>query len=169
MRVLGVDPGTLNMGVGVVDSKDGNLALVYSGVLRPTRRDSLPRRLHHLYYKLLNIMQDLQPSAVAVEEPFVARDVRAAMTVGHAQAVALVAAAECGLSVSTYPPTQVKQSVTDYGGSSKAQVQAMVKTLLGITEESAQSPDESDALAVAICHIASDRVRQLEQQLWSPP
>ena len=168
MRVLGVDPGTSKMGVGVVDSNDGTLVLVYSGVLSPTRKDPLPGRLHYLYCTLLELMRDWEPSAVAVEEPFVARNPRAAIAIGQAQAVAMVAAAHSGLSVSSYPPAQVKQSVTDYGGSSKEQVQAMVKTLLGITEASAQSTDESDALAVAICHIASDRVRELEQQSWSP-
>ena len=158
MRVLGIDPGTYSMGVGVVDlGDDGGLTLAFNPVVRPKKSDPLSQRLHYLYGVLLRVIDEWQPAVVAVEEPFVARNVRAAMAIGQAQAVAMMAAANHGLAVSGYSPREVKKSVTDYGGSSKVQVQEMVKVLLGLTHRPEPS-DRADALAVAICHINSSRV-----------
>jgi crossover junction endodeoxyribonuclease RuvC len=149
------------MGVGVVDSDGVGLSLAYFGVLSPGRRDPISQRLYYLYAQISSVIQEWQPSEVAIEEPFAARNIRAAMALGHAQAVAMVAAAQHGLPVSGYAPRQVKQAVTDYGGSSKEQVQEMVKVLLGLDEVPA-STDASDALAVAICHINATNVSRLE-------
>ena len=159
-RVLGVDPGTYKMGVGVVDSHGDGLSLAYSGVLVPRRRDPISDRLHYLFAQLSDAIRDWRPSAVAIEQPFVGRNVRSAMAIGHAQAVAMVAAAHNGLPVSNYAPRQVKQAVTNYGGSSKEQVQEMVKVLLGLDALSGSS-DAADALAVAICHINSSVLQSL--------
>ena len=161
MRVLGIDPGTFHMGVGVVASEQGELRLVHSGVLSPRRSAPLSERLYYLYGQLDLLMEELAPSAVAIEEPFVARNVRAAMAVGQAQAVAMLVAAKHGLSVAGYAPRQVKRAVTDYGGSSKEQVQEMVGVLLGLPAGPAQPPDAADALAVAICHIGASRSQEL--------
>ena len=160
MRVLGIDPGTFNMGVGVVDSEEGDLSLVYVGVLSPRRADPLSQRLHRIHQQLLEVIQEWGPSEVAIEEPFVARNAHAAMAIGQAQAVAMVAAAHHGLLVSGYSPSEVKRAVTDYGASSKSQVQEMVSVLLGL-EQPPQPSDAADALAVAICHINASRVREL--------
>ena len=146
------------MGVGVLDSVDGELTLVHSGVLTARRGQSLDRRLHHLYGELLGVISEWQPGVVAVEEPFVATNVRAAMAVGQAQAVAMVAAAHHGLDVQGYSPREVKRAVTDYGGSGKAQVQEMVRVLLGLPDEWKESSDAADALAVAICHASASQV-----------
>ena len=140
------------MGVGVVASDGGEISLVHSGVLAPKRRDPIADRLHHLFSHLSQVIDEWRPSEVAIEQPFAARNVRAAMAIGHAQAAAMVAAAKHGLPVSSYAPRQVKQAVTDYGGSSKEQVQEMVSVLLRL-DEVPSSSDAADALAVAICHI----------------
>ena len=149
------------MGVGVLDSVDGELTLVHAGVLSARRGQSLGRRLHHLYGGLLGVISEWQPGVVAVEEPFVATNVRAAMAVGQAQAVAMVAAAHHGLDVQGYSPREVKRAVTDYGGSAKAQVQEMVRVLLGLPDEWEESPDAADALAVAICHVSASQVLEI--------
>lgn len=149
------------MGIGVLDSVDGDLTLVHAGVLSARRGQPLDRRLHHLYGGLLGVISEWQPGVVAVEEPFVATNVRAAMAVGQAQAVAMVAAAHHGLDVQGYSPREVKLAVTDHGGSAKAQVQEMVRVLLGLPDEWEASPDAADALAVAICHVSSSRVQQI--------
>ena len=149
------------MGIGVLDSVDGELTLVHSGVLSARRGQSLHRRLHHLYGGLLSVISEWQPGVVAVEEPFVATNVRAAMAVGQAQAVAMVAAAHHGLDVQGYSPREVKRAVTDHGGSAKAQVQEMVRVLLGLPDEWEESPDAADALAVAICHASSSQVQEI--------
>ena len=154
MRVLGVDPGTYRMGVGVVDSEGGSLTAAHYGVLAPRRRDPLHDRLHFLYAALCDTIREWTPSEVAVEQPFAGRNVKSAISIGHAEAAAMMAAAKHGLPVSTYAPRQVKQTVTDYGGSSKEQVQGMVAVLLGL-RGALESSDAADALAVALCHISA--------------
>jgi len=160
VRVLGVDPGTYNMGIGVVDSVGAGLSPAHFSVLTPRRGDPIHQRLHYLFEQISRIIEEWRPSEVAIEEPFAARNVRAAMAIGHAQAVAMVAAAGHKLPVSNYAPRQVKLAVTDYGGSSKEQVQEMVKLLLGL-DAPPESLDASDALAVAICHISASRAKHL--------
>ena len=160
MRVLGIDPGTYNMGVGVVDSDGSELSLVHVSVLSPRKADPLALRLHTMSGELEALLRELMPGSAAIEEPFVARNVKAAMAVGQAQAVAMMACAGQGLDVTGYTPSQVKLAVTDYGASSKEQVQEMIRVLLGL-DEVPRPTDAADALAVAICHINAARAREL--------
>ncbi len=148
------------MGVGVVDVAGGDMSLVGYDAIQPPRRAPLPERLHALYERLVAYIADNRPTEVAIEEPFVARNSRSAIAVGQAQAIAFLASASVGLPVHTYQPTQVKQAVTDHGGSSKEQVQEMVSILLGLPHPP-RPDDASDALAVAICHINSLHTRSL--------
>ena len=148
------------MGVGVVEANVSNIALVHYGVLTPKRTDSLSQRLLYLHQQLLRVIRGWKPSVMAIEQPFVARNVRAAMAVGHSQAIAMLAAASCQLEVATYSPGEVKKAVTDYGSSSKEQVQDMVGALLGLSRPP-ESLDASDALAVAICHSNASRANDL--------
>ena len=153
MRVLGIDPGTLNMGYGVIDEKGGNMiTMLVCGVLCVPQKMPIEQRLCSLHAGLLKTIADYQPEEVAVEEPFVAGNARSALAIGRAQAVAILAAAESKLPVFRYMPTQVKQLVTSYGRSSKEQVQQVVKLQLGVTDLP-QASDAADALAVAICHL----------------
>jgi len=158
MRVLGIDPGTLNLGYGVVDEDAGEMVMVDCGVLSQPSRVPVEKRLSSLYKKLVEIVARHQPDEVAIEEPFVADNRRSALAVGRAQAIAILAAANKNLPVFRYLPTQVKQQVTDYGLSGKEQVQEMVKLQLGLAERPEPS-DAADALAVAICHLHQ---RQIE-------
>ncbi len=151
MKILGIDPGTKVMGYGVIESEDDETALIDFGALVVPERFSIGERLSYLYEELLKIIQRHQPDAVAVEQPFVSKNVRSAMAIGRAQAVALLAAAGRGIPTYEYTPSQVKQSVANYGASSKEQVQEMVRLQLGLSEVP-QPNDAADALAVAICH-----------------
>jgi crossover junction endodeoxyribonuclease RuvC len=160
MRVLGIDPGTLNLGYGVVDEDAGEMAMVDCGVVRLSSKVPVEQRLSSLYKKLVEIVARHQPDEVAIEEPFVAGNVRSALAIGRAQAIAMLAAANKNLPVFRYLPTQVKQQVTDYGGSSKEQVQEMVRLQLGLAEPP-QSSDAADALAVAICHLHQKHIEIL--------
>ena len=160
MRTLGVDPGTYNMGVGVVDADGDRLGMAHADVLKAARKQPQHERLHRLYTALLDYISAHEPSAMAIEEPFVARNVRSAIAVGQAQAVAMMAAAATGIEVHTYAPRAVKQAITGYGGSEKEQVQEMVMLTLNM-EEPPVSLDASDALAVAICHINASRASAL--------
>jgi crossover junction endodeoxyribonuclease RuvC len=152
MRILGVDPGTVTMGYGVVEAAENEVALVDCGAFNSPARSPIGERLSYLYGKLLEVISRYQPDAVAVEQPFVAKNVKSALAVGKAQAVAILAAAGKGISVYEYTPAQVKKRVANYGASSKEQVQEMVRLQLGLPEVP-QPNDAADALAVAICHL----------------
>ena len=160
MRVLGIDPGTLNMGYGVVDEEGDEMTMVECGVLSLSSRTPVEQRLASLYEGLGEIITRWRPEEVAIEEPFVAGNARSALAIGRAQAIAILAAAIRNLPVFRYLPTQVKQQVTDYGGSSKEQVQEMVRIQLGLAE-APRSSDAADALAVAICHLHQRYLNQL--------
>lgn len=152
MRVLGIDPGTLNMGYGVVEETGGNFAMAGCGVISVPTKMPIEERLFALHAELSRIIAEFRPHEAAIEEPFVAGNARSALAIGRAQAVAILAAAQGGLPVFRYMPTQVKQMVTSYGRSSKDQVQQVVKLQLGVSDVPGAS-DAADALAVAICHL----------------
>ncbi len=160
MRVLGVDPGTYNMGVGAVDSHGGEMTLAHLAVLTAPRKQPHAERLHRIYTGLLNCITICEPDVMAIEEPFVSRNVRSAIAIGRAQAIAMLAAAHAQIPVHTYAPRQIKRAVTDHGGSSKEQVQEML--CLHLRLDTLPTPlDASDALAVAICHINASRAQEL--------
>jgi len=165
MRVLGIDPGTVAMGYGIVDSRNDEVTLVDCGALGCPVRSSIGERLSLLYHGLGQIISRYQPDAVAVEQPFVAKNVKSAFAIGKAQAVAILAAANLGLPVCEYTPAQVKQRVSNYGASSKEQIQEMVRLQLGLSEVPRPS-DAADALAVALCHLCEVHLTDLlrEQQ-----
>ncbi len=160
MRVLGIDPGTINLGYGVVDEEGAVMRIVGYGVLNLSTKVPVEKRLASLYRKLDEIVARYQPDEVAIEEPFVAGNARSALAVGRAQAIAILAAATKNLPIFRYLPAQVKQQVTDYGGSNKQQVQEMVKIQLGLPQPPKPS-DAADALAVAICHLQQRHLDRL--------
>ncbi|MBI2869741.1 MAG: crossover junction endodeoxyribonuclease RuvC [Chloroflexi bacterium] len=160
MKVLGVDPGTVATGYGVVEERgDAILTLGYGVLTNPARRP-IGERLKNIYEQLLDIINQHRPDAVAVEQPFVASNVRAALAIGRAQAMALLAAASRGIPAAEYTPAQVKQRVTNYGGSRKEQIQEMVRLQLGL-ERAPEPHDAADALAVAICHLREAHLGRL--------
>jgi crossover junction endodeoxyribonuclease RuvC len=152
MKILGIDPGTRVMGYGVIDSQDDNVALIDFGAVKVPERSPIGERLNLLYKELLKVIQSHRPDVVAVEQPFVSKNVKTAMAIGRAQAIALLAAASKGIPTYEYTPAQVKHRVTNYGASSKEQIQEMVRLQLGL-DEVPQPNDAADALAVAICHV----------------
>ena len=159
MRVLGIDPGTLNLGYGIVDEVEG-MTMVACGVLSLPSRVPVEQRLSSLYKKLSEIVVRYKPDEVAIEEPFVAGNARSALAIGRAQAIAILAAANENLQIFRYLPKQVKQQVTNYGASNKEQVQEMVRLQLRLAQPP-QPNDAADALAVAICHLHQRHVEQL--------
>jgi len=160
MRVLGIDPGTAITGYGVVEDADGGLRALAFGVIRTPARQPLPSRLQVIYRGVRALVVEWEPSAASVEELFFSSNARTAMSVGQARGVALLALADAGLDVAEYTPTTIKQAVTGYGGADKAQMQEMVRLLLGL-EKTPRPDDAADALAVAICHFNSARLAAL--------
>ncbi len=152
MIVLGIDPGSLLTGYGIVErKKGGTLARLGSGTISPAPALPLHERLLAISSGLSGVIDEFRPHCAAVESLFFSKNVRSAIALSHARGVALLAAATFGLDVFEYSPSSVKQSVTGYGNASKDQVQKMVKTLLKHPQE--LKADAADALAVAICHL----------------
>jgi len=164
MRILGIDPGTVTMGYGIIEAKDDEITLVDGSALTAPQRSPIGERLNYLHQRLLEIMSRYQPDAVAIEQPFLSKNVKATLAVGMAQAIAMLAAASKGIPTYEYTPAQVKQRVTNYGGSSKEQVQEMVRLQLGLAEVP-QSSDTADALAVALCHLQETHLDSLLAKL----
>ncbi len=160
MRILGIDPGTVVVGYGVIDSEEDEMSLVDCNALTCRQRSPIGERLSYFYNELSEIIWRYQPDAVAIEQPFVAKNVRSALAIGKAQAVAILAAANRGIPTYEYTPAQVKRLVTNYGASSKEQVQEMVKLQLGLSQ-TPQPSDAADALAVAICHLRETHLKSL--------
>ena len=152
MIILGIDPGTITMGYGVIKSDEDEITLVDYGALSSSARSPIGKRLSYLYNELLKVISRYQPDAVAIEQPFVAKNVKSALAIGRAQAVAILAAANLEIPTYEYTPTQVKQRVANYGASSKEQIQEMVRLQLELSQVP-QPNDAADALAVAICHL----------------
>jgi len=158
MRILGIDPGTVNLGFGVVDGEE-EMRVVDCGVVNVSPRVPMEMRLSALYERLGQIIAEHRPSEVAIEDPFIGHNVRSAFAIGRAQAIAILAAANQGLSVYYYSPATIKQQITGYGQSDKRQIQEMVKIQLGLSELP-QPSDVADALAIAICHIQHSRLNR---------
>jgi crossover junction endodeoxyribonuclease RuvC len=160
VRVLGIDPGTAITGYGVVDENEQGLALVDCGVVTTPAGEPLPQRLQRIYRGLAGVVDQYRPEVAAVEELFFSRNVRTALSVGHARGVALLALADAGLAIFEYKPLEVKQAVAGYGGADKHQVQEMVRMLLSL-DEVPRPDDAADAVAVAVCHLHSRRMADL--------
>jgi len=150
LRILGLDPGLGRMGWGVIEVNGTRLAHIAHGVLRTDARTELAARLLMLHDAIAAIIADLQPQALAIEQAFVAKDASAALKLGQARAVVLVAAAREGLTIAEYAPNHIKKSVVGVGHAQKPQVQAMVRLLLPTA--CVEAVDAADALACAIAH-----------------
>jgi len=137
--------------------------MVKYGSFNTTSRSPIGERLSFLYKNLMQVMLELQPQAVAVEQPFVAKNAQSAFAVGRAQAVAILAAANCKISCFEYTPREVKMRVANYGASSKDQIQQMVMLQLGLSQIP-EPADAADALAVALCHLQAMRTQELLNQ-----
>ena len=164
MLAIGIDPGTAITGYGLVrELDDGSLQVIDYGVIQTPAGQAMPDRLVQIYQQLKQIIVLHSPQSGAVEKLFFARNVRTALSVGQARGVALLALAESGVAVAEYSPNEIKQAVAGYGAAEKIQVQMMVQALLDL-EQIPQPDDAADALAVAICHLHSARIRPLENR-----
>lgn len=159
MIVLGIDPGTANTGFGVVMRRSGRLAALDGGVIETRAELAAERRLVAIHSRVLDLIDEHQVEAVALEELYFGQNARSAFAVGHARGVAMLAAGQRAIPCSSYTPQQVKAAVCGNGRADKDQVARMAQALLGLPE--LPSPDHaSDALAVAICHANASPMAQ---------
>ena len=161
MRIIGIDPGTAITGWGVVEGDGDELRPVAYGAITTAAGTPLPRRLQIIYRELTDIIAQWQPESSAIEELFFSKNAKTALAVGHGRGAAMLALANAALPITEYKPLEVKQAITGHGGADKRQMQQMVKLLLSL-DDIPRPDDAADALAVAICHLHSARLRMLE-------
>ncbi len=152
MKVLGIDPGSLITGYGLIEKgAHGRHVSLCHGEIRLRSSASLASRLLALSQGLEEVLEEYHPDVMSIESVFFAKNVRSSLVLGHARAVPLLLAAQRGMEVFEYAPRMIKLAVTGSGAASKTQVQKMAGTLLNIKDM--PGPDASDALAVALCHL----------------
>lgn len=152
MRVLGIDPGSQTTGWGVVEGDGRHYKLVEFGSIRAASALAFPTRLLRMCVGIEDVIERFNPDACALEEAFLATNVKVSMKLGQVRGVALLVAERAALEIHEYSPRLIKQTVVGYGNAEKHQVQEMVRLLLSL--KSVPSPhDAADALAVAICHF----------------
>jgi crossover junction endodeoxyribonuclease RuvC len=157
VKVLGIDPGTAACGYGIVHESEGRLRAICHGWWHTRASARVDARLLTIFTGVQDLIALHAPDAVALEESYVGADARIALSVGQARGAVLVAASSAGLACVEYAPSRIKQAVCGYGRADKAQVQRMVKAILGLAE--IPTPNHaSDALAVAICHATAPRL-----------
>lgn len=160
MVIIGIDPGTATMGFGVLRVEKGRIRPLDVGVFLTQSKDPLPQRLASLYTDLNTLMDRYQPDTVATERLFFGKNVTNALSVGRAIGVVLLAVAQRNIPWAEYMPAQIKLAVTGEGNADKQQVQYMVTRLLGL-QEVPKPDDAADALAIAVCHAHSYKLRAL--------
>ena len=156
MRTLGIDPGTLVTGYGVVEGERDQVRYVASGGIRTRSSSPLSERLKVIYDGLTHLIDQYQPQEAAIESIFHARNAQSALKLGHARGVALLAAVNAGLEIAEYLPSTIRKAVVGSGRADKEQVLRTVEMLLG--HRFTKGYDASDALAVAICHFYTHRI-----------
>ena len=155
MRVLGVDPGTHRMGVGILEADGQKYKVIHFETIRANSKAPIPKRLLHIFDALQALIEKFRPDVMALETLFFAKDIQAVERIGEARACAMLAASKQGIDVVEYGPMVVKRSVTGNGHAAKEQVQFMITRLLNLKE--APALDASDALAIAMCHLHSSQ------------
>ena len=150
MKILGVDPGSIRCGYGLIRLHTRGAQYVTSGTISPSQTKPLHERLRYIHEGLIEIISTYRPDHLVVEKIFFAKSVRAAISLGYARAVALLAAASEGVDLQERSALEVKKSVVGYGKAEKQQVEKMVRLILNLQGE--LSPDSADALALALCY-----------------
>lgn len=151
MRILGVDPGTICTGFGIIDYNRNLLKYIHQGVIKPPANKTLPFKLEAIYCELDKLIKKYSPDEFSIETAFYGKNVQSALKIGYARGVSLLAAVHNGVPTTEYSPREVKKSVVGNGAATKLQVQYMVNHILELDGKK-MILDESDALAVAICH-----------------
>jgi crossover junction endodeoxyribonuclease RuvC len=150
-RILGIDPGTLRLGYGVIDRAGAaTLSYVECGVISAPGRQPRNERLLTIGRGLRELLDELRPDEVAIEQAFYGKNVQATLALGEARGLALFLAGDRGLAVTGYAPARVKRTIVGHGRANKTQIGYLVRAILGMRR--APEPDAADALAIAICH-----------------
>ena len=167
MIILGVDPGTLVTGFGVIEAERGTYSVLTYDVVKNTSDRSMPVRLKQIYDRICRIIKQYHPDEFAIETAFYGKNAQSALKLGHARGVSILAAVNFQIPTTEYSPREIKKAVTGNGAASKQQVQFMVKSQLRL-REAPKFYDASDALAIALCHsfqIMNNKVNSRHTQI----
>jgi crossover junction endodeoxyribonuclease RuvC len=154
MKIIGIDPGIGRMGWGVIEASSNSQKALHFGCIETSNKYSEEKRIEKIFTVLTEIFTTYKPEVLAIEEMFFSKNVTTAFTVGHARGIALLVAAQFGVSVAPYNPGEVKVAVTGYGKADKKQIAQMVKVILKL-KEIPKLDDTTDALAIALTHAFS--------------
>ncbi len=155
--ILGIDPGTVVMGFGLIEVNGSKITLLQLGVLQLHKYDDPLDKLKKIFDRVSSLCSEYQVTDLAVEAPFYGKNVQSMLKLGRAQGVAIVAGLSQGAKVYEYLPKKVKQSVTGRGAATKEQVALMLKNLLNMKAFPEEQLDATDALAVAVCHFFQNK------------
>ena len=157
---MGIDPGLVQTGYGIINISNNQASLIDYGIIKPQTKDSLANRLLTIFNDVCEIISSYNPQIFAIEEVFFGKNVKSAMRLGQARGASMVAAASKGISIYEYSARKVKQSITGNGNAHKTQVQYMVKAKLKM-DHNPEPMDAADALAIALCHEHQFRMADL--------
>ena len=160
MKILGIDPGLIQTGYGIITIKNNDPQIVDYGVVRPIVNEELSSRLLTIFEDVSEIIKMHKPSIFSIEDVFYGKNAKSALRLGQARGAAMVAAASEGLLIHEYSARKIKQAVTGNGNAHKEQVQFMVKASLRM-DKLPEPIDASDALATALCHFQQFRLAEL--------
>ncbi|MGO1244536.1 MAG: crossover junction endodeoxyribonuclease RuvC [Sphingobacterium sp.] len=164
--ILGIDPGTVIMGYGIIKQVGQKLSLITLGVVKMGHLTDHGLKLQRIFKKTSALVQEYNPDFVALEAPFYGKNIQVMLKLGRAQGVAMAAALNYDIPIFEYSPKKIKQSVTGNGSASKEQVAAMLKTILGF-KESPEFLDATDGLAVAVCHAFQQNTATTSSKSYS--
>jgi crossover junction endodeoxyribonuclease RuvC len=166
--ILGIDPGTIIMGYGVLEVKDKKTSLEAMGVLKLNRFEEHYTRLQHIFDRVLQLIDTYHPEALAIEAPFFGKNVQSMLKRGRAQGVAMAAALHRGIPIFEYAPLKIKMAITGNGQASKEQVSGMLQRMLHIPDEDMLPQlDATDGLAAAFCHYLETSKPKLDGKSFS--
>lgn len=151
MIILGIDPGSIRTGYGIIKKEKNNLSHIAHGTIH-AKGDDMPTRLHFIYEQLIDVISTHQPNEMAIEEVFMKVNVQSALKLGQARGIALLAGAKYAMPIAEYSARVIKKTATGFGAAEKSQVQFMMRVQLKLS--STPQADAADALAIAICHAA---------------
>ena len=160
MKIIGIDPGLVQTGYGIINVSNNQISLIDYGIIKPPPKDSLANRLHTIFNDVCEIISNYNPQIFAIEDVFYGKNIKSAMRLGQARGASMVAAASKEIPIYEYSARKVKQSVTGNGNAHKTQVQFMVKAKLQM-DHNPEPIDASDALAIALCHDHQFRMADL--------
>lgn len=149
--ILGIDPGTVVMGFGIIEVYPKGVSLIIMDALKLSARADAYEKLQMIHEKVRELLSTYHPQEFAIEAPFFGKNVQSMLKLGRAQGVAIAAAMQAGVPITEYSPRKIKQSITGNGNADKLQVLKMLQRIVHF-EDSPKYFDATDALAVAVCH-----------------